>query len=269
MAEWMTHPDNPLTARVFVNRIWYWLFGEGLVSTVDNFGAMGATPSHPELLDHLALRFVAEGWSIKQLIKQILLSRTYRMSTQTDDLAMEVDPENRLLWRMHRQRLDAESIRDTMLYVGGRLDMTAGGLTIAPGTEIEYGYVFQSRRRSVYLPVFRNRLPQLFEVFDFADPNIQAGWRASSTAVPQSHYLMNHPFVIEMSAAAAERLLAQPELTCDGRLQQAFRQVLGRSPREREAELARRFLGDANADARKWGMFYQTLFQSLDFRYLN
>ena len=269
LARWMTHPKHPLTSRVIVNRVWYWLFGEGLVRTVDNFGAMGSPPTHPELLDYLAVRFVEEGWSIKALIRQIMLSRTYRQSAQAGPQALVADPANRWLSRMNRSRLDAESLRDSMLFVGGELDAASGGKTIAPGTSNEYGYVFQSRRRSVFLPVFRNTLPELFEAFDFADPNIQSGWRARSTTVPQANYLMNHPFVLEMCQNAAQRLIAFEEKSLEEKIEWMYQQVLGRFPTAQETQLAKQFLGDETANVRRWSMLYQTLFQCIDFRYVN
>ncbi|MBI2481944.1 MAG: PSD1 domain-containing protein, partial [Planctomycetia bacterium] len=267
LAEWIADSQNPLTARVIVNRVWYWLYGRGLVRTVDNFGATGDTPSHPELLDYLATKFVEDGWSVKKLVRHLLISRTYRMSSQSNAQAIAVDPDNRLLWRMNRRRLDAESIRDSLLMIGGNLDLTIGGSNIKEGTKSEYGYEFNSPRRSVYMPVFRNELPPIFATFDFADPNTQIGSRTSSTTAPQALLLMNHPLVMIQSEAAAERLLSRKELTSLQRIDRAYEQVLGRLPNEREADLAARFVGDSVQPAR-WGLLYQTLFQSLDFRYV-
>src|SRR5262249_54094199 len=141
---WLAGAENPLTARVIVNRVWHWLFGVGLVRTTDNFGTTGEAPSHPELLDDLAVRFMEDGWSIKGLVRQIVLSRAYQLASTDDRRARGVDPENRLLWRMNRRRLDAECIRHSSRFSG------------STGT-----------RRSVYVPVFRNALPDLFEAFDF------------------------------------------------------------------------------------------------------
>jgi cytochrome c553 len=267
LADWITSPTHPLTARVMANRVWHWLIGQGLVRTVDNFGAMGETPSHPELLDHLAHTLMEDDWSMKKLIRRIVTSRTYRMSADTDPAGVAEDPGNRLLWRMNRKRLDAESIRDALYHIGGTLDLKVGGKNIKPGTKSEYGYVFESTRRSVYLPVFRNQLPEIFETFDFADPNIQGGKRISSTIAPQALLLMNHPGVRAQSIAAAKRLLGQTELTTRERLERAYREVVGRKPSRREAELAAGFVGDSE-DAERWGSLYQTLFQTLDFRYL-
>jgi hypothetical protein len=267
LAEWITDTQNPLSARVMVNRVWYWLYGRGLVRTVDNFGATGDTPSHPELLDFLATKFVEDGWSVKKLIRRLVLSRTYRLSSQPDSRAVAIDPDNRLLWRMNRRRLDAESIRDSLLLLGGNLDLTIGGSNIKEGTKSEYGYEFNSTRRSAYVPVFRNELPQIFATFDFADPNTQIGSRTSSTTAPQALLLMNHPLVMKQSEAAAKKLLSEQNVATSRRIDQAYEQVLGRLPNEREADLAARFVGDS-AEPARWGLLYQTLFQSLDFRYL-
>ncbi|MBC8354465.1 MAG: DUF1553 domain-containing protein [Planctomycetes bacterium] len=267
LAEWIADARNPLTARVMVNRVWYWLYGKGLVPTVDNFGATGGTPSHPELLDYLANTFMEDGWSVKKLIRRLMLARTYQLNSQPNPQASSIDLDNRLLWRMNRRRLDAESIRDSILLVGGNLDLTIGGSNIAAGTSSEYGYDFKSTRRSVYVPVFRNELPQIFATFDFADPNTQIGSRSSSTTAPQALLLMNHPLVMKQAEAAAAQLLSRQDLTTAERIHHAYEQVLGRTPNDREVEIAARFIGDEPQTAR-WGLLYQTLFQSLDFRYL-
>jgi hypothetical protein len=267
LAQWIASPENPLTARVFVNRVWYWLFGAGIVRTVDNFGETGARPVHPELLDFLALQFVNDGWSIKRLIRRIMQSRVYQLSSIANERGMVIDPDNRLLWRMNRQRLDAESIRDTLLLLGGNLDETIGGPNIANGTKSEYGYAFASKRRSVYVPVFRNTLPSMFTAFDFADPNIQAGSRTVSTTAPQALLLMNHPLVLEQSLSAGDRLLQCSDIPSQERINHVFRQVLGRPPSDEEARLAREFV-DNSETSQRWGLLYQTLVESLDFRYL-
>ena len=270
LAAWVASAENPLTARVLVNRIWHWLFGTGLVRTVDVFGATGETPSHPELLDYLALQFVREGWSVKQLIREMVLSRTYQMSSAPRADVAAVDPENRLLGRMHRRRLDAESIRDAILAVSGTLDRRSGGATVRPGTASEYGYAFDETRRSVYVPVFRNRLHELFEVFDFADPNLVGGRRTTSTVATQALYLMNSPFVLEQARHAARH--AAGENDDAARLDRAYRAALGRLPSARERELALAFLAGSKSDADRaaaWERVHQTLFACVDFRYVN
>lgn len=272
LADWTCSPHNPLTSRVIVNRVWQWTMGRGLVSTVDNFGSMGQPPTHPELLDYLATSFVENDWSIKTLIRQILLSRTYQLQTLSSVQANPADPDNQLLSHAHRKRLHAEQIRDALLAISGKLDATKAGPNLRGGTSSEYGYQFTSTRRSVYVPVFRNRLPQLFEVFDFPDPNIQSGSRNVSTIASQALLLMNHPFVIEQSQTAAERLL-QMDLADDAsRIDYAYRQVIGRPPTAEELSVMSKFI-DGQADGSKpqavWTILYQTLFQSIDFRHLN
>ena len=280
LAAWITDPRHPLTARVFVNRVWQHLFGAGLVRTVDNFGTTGERPSHPELLDQLALQFQQDGWSVKQLIRSLVLSRAYQMSSTADPAAAAHDPDNRLLWRMNRRRLDAEAIRDALLAASGELDLTPGGPTIRPDkgesltADGEYNYVFTDTRRSVYTPIFRNRLHELFEVFDFADPNATVGARNVSTVAPQALFLLNSSFVMERARRASEAILARTDLDHDGRIELAFRQTLGRSPKPAEAEIARQAVGgsdDLPAAERQaaWERLYQALFASLDFRYLH
>ncbi len=272
LADWITSPAHPLTSRVMANRVWYWLMGRGLVPTVDNFGSTGQLPTHPLLLDHLAHSFMDRGWSVKKLVRQIVLSRVYRLSTSADAANTSIDPGNRLFWCMNRKRLRAEDIRDTLLFVGGSLDLTRGGPTIKEGTMIEYGYPFTSSRRSVYVPVFRNTLPELFEVFDFADPNIQQGQRTNSTIASQALLLMNHPFVIEQAELAAGQMPTELQLDTVAGVQHAYDQVLGRRPTKEESAVAVGFIdspGKAPNRLARWAMLYQTLFECVDFRYLN
>jgi len=283
LAAWIASPENPLTARVMVNRVWHWLMGRGIVKSVDNFGSMGDTPSHPELLDYLAASFVENGWSTKQLIRQIMLSRVYQLSTLDSPSGIDQDPQNTLWWRMNRKRLDAEQIRDTLLLIAGNLDTSVGGPNLDPGTKSEYGYVFQSTRRSVYVPVFRNSLPEIFEVFDFADPNIQVGKRSASTIASQALLLMNHPLVIDSMQRAAERLTAGAEQSLPALIQQAYLEVVGRPPSPSELNIAIEFLDSVVEDQKlpassdtfppqvidRWAMLYQSLVQCVDFRYLD
>lgn len=272
LAEWLTDARHPLTARVMANRVWYWLVGQGIVPTVDNFGSMGQPPTHPQLLDYLASAYVDSGWSTKQLIREIVNSRVYRLSSASSGTAADVDPDNKWLWRMNRKRLRAEDIRDSLLMIGGSLDLQHGGSNIEPGTKSEYGYRFTSTRRSVYLPVFRNTLPEIFEVFDFADPNIQGGRRASSTIASQALLMMNHPQVIEQSQRAAEELLSRTGLSDRERIELAYLEVLGREPSEKEGAVAVELVSDTGeneVDPVRWSMLYQVLFQCLEFRYLD
>ena len=269
LANWIASPENPLTARVFVNRTWAWLFGTGIVRTVDNLGTTGERPSHPELLDYLTARFVAEGWSSKRLIREIVTSRAWQLASDGS-----AEAEDHFL-AAKRRRLDAEQIRDTMLAASGRLDLTylgpniagAGGIDANSTTaqNIEYGYVYADLRRSVYTPAFRNNRLELFAVFDFADINAPAGQRNASTIAPQALYLLNHPFAQEQARSAADLTQLQPERE---RLNSAFRRTLGRDPSPQEQAACSRFLG-ARPSAEDWAQLQQTLFASADFRYLD
>lgn len=268
LAAWLTAPNNPLTARVLANRVWHHLFGIGLVRTVDVLGTAGEPPSHPELLDELALQLLRENWSLKKLIRSIMLSRTYQLSSTAPNKAAAIDPENRLLWRQNRRRLPAEAIRDTMLLVGGRLDRTLGGPTVRNGTTTEIGYLFEGTRRSIYVPVFRNQLLELFEVFDFADPNLVGGRRAVSTVPTQALYLLNSPFVISQCREMARGATLEKLET---RVEHAYQSALGRPPTERELQLATDHLKAATSPTEceaAWATLYQALMACIDFRYL-
>jgi Protein of unknown function (DUF1553) len=267
LADWLASAENPLTARVYVNRAWHWLFGSGLVRSVDNFGTTGETPSHPELLDHLALRFVEDGWSVKRLVRSIVLSRTYRQSSLASDRARASDPENRLLSHANRRRLEAECIRDTILSVSGQLTRDRGGPTFRATLAADYGYKHTDTRRSVYSPVFRNSLPELFEVFDFADPSVSTGRRNVSTVAPQALFMMNHPFVQEQARHAAKRLLEIPGLKDDERITRACRLTLGRSPSDGERRLLSAFVAKGEREE-AWAQALQVLFASVDFRHV-
>jgi hypothetical protein len=258
--------ENPLAPRVLANRVWLWLMGAGLVRTPDNFGATGERPSHPALLDHLARRLATGGWSVKDLVREVVLSRTYRLATASPRGLRAADPENRLFGRATRRALDAEALRDAMLSVAGRLDLTIGGPNLPHDVESELTYRFSDTRRSVYTPVFRYRLHDLFEAFDFADPNLVQGRRPRTVTATQALFLLNSPFVAEQARAAAERLLAE-ERDPDARLQRAFVETLGRPPSTAERALLTRGLdvGDART---VWTNLFQSLFASLDFRFL-
>lgn len=274
LADWIASAQNPLTARVFVNRVWSWLFGAGIVRTVDIFGTTGEKPSHPELLDYLASRFVEEGWDVKRLIREIVLSHTWQQAVAKSAAS---DPENRLFAHANRRRLDADQLRDTILAVSRQLKLDYLGPNIAGAGDIdannfsaqniEYGYVFADTRRSVYTPAFRNKRLELFEAFDFGDINNSTGQRIVSTVAPQALFLLNHPFVVEQARAAAERTLAQPGSN-DERITAVFRRTLGRAPSATELEKCRRFLG-SQASLEQWAELQQTLFACLDFRYIN
>ena len=271
LAEWLSSPDNPLTARVYVNRAWHWLFGSGLVRTVDNFGTTGEMPSHPQLLDELATRFVDEGSSVKQLVRDIVTSATYRQASEASAESQKVDPENRLLSHANRRRLEAEAIRDAMLTISGELDLAAGGPTVPEDLSADYDYVAAGNRRSIYIPVFRNSLPAIFEAFDYPDPSLVVGKRTTSTVAPQALFLLNNPFVRERAEAAAVRLLANDTGSDDERVRRAFRWTLGRVPTPEETAVARETLreeiGASSSPEKAWTEVFHLLFLSLDFRY--
>ncbi|WP_435006109.1 DUF1553 domain-containing protein [Tundrisphaera lichenicola] len=287
-ARWMTRKGHPLTSRVMANRIWLGHFGEGLVRTPDNFGNLGERPDHPELLDWLASRFVESGWSIKALHRQIMLSSTYQMSTLHNPEAAEIDPENRLLWHVSRRRLEAEAIRDALLAVGDDLDETMGGSLLATnnhayvndtsaGGELRYGV----NRRSIYLPVIRSGLYDVFQAFDFADPSTSNGKRIPTTVAPQALFMMNDPLVLRSTTAMAGRLLKQAELDDQGRIQTAYLKAFGRRPTETETDRALGYLKrfeeilieqGVESDARPlriWQTLCQALLSSSEFLYLD
>ncbi|MFO0866131.1 MAG: DUF1553 domain-containing protein [Gemmataceae bacterium] len=269
LAEWMTSPDNPLTARVMVNRLWLWTFGEGLVRTPDNFGVTGERPTHPELLDYLTTRFVDEGWSAKKTIRMLVMSRTYRQAS-ANAKTTAADPENRLWGRMSRRRLDAEVIRDAMLAVSGQLKLDTSGPSFT-NVSADYNYVHKDTCRSVYIPVFRNALPDVFEAFDFADPSMTVGKRNASTVSPQALFMLNNPFVLQQAKVAAQRMLAEKNFDDAARITLAYRRTLGRMPTDAERRLATEYLAEADPARREeaWARFMQTLFASIDFRFVN
>jgi len=271
LADWVTDPANPLTARVMANRVWQWLIGEGLVRTVDNFGTRGESPSHPELLDHLAVQFVQQGWSVKKLIRAIALSKTYRLSSARGE--QPEDPENRLLAHMNHRRLDAEALRDTMLSVGGTLKLEMGGATFPASLKTDVGFQFEAPRRSVYVPVFRSSLPELFEVFDFANSSLVTGRRTLSTVAPQALFMMNHPFVRTQAKLAAERLLGDSQPKEEHRIDHAYLRILGRHATVAEIALSQEFLKSVIDTTEKgrgeaWTQMVQSLFSTIDFRYV-
>ncbi len=268
LADWLASAENPLTARVFANRAWHWLFGAGIVRTVDNFGTTGETPSHPELLDHLAARFVEDEWSTKKLVRRIVLSRTYRQAATGDARGAAIDPENRLFGRANRRRLDAECVRDAMLSVGGTLESFGGGRSFPETLSSDYDFTTDVPYRSVYLPVFRNALPQTFEAFDFADPSTVTGRRNDSTVPRQALFMMNNPFAIEQSRHAAEKLLTATS-SHDERIVTAYRSSLGRAPTATERAAVSEFITAREEGSRDaWSLVFQALFASPEFRFL-
>ena len=282
LARWMASSEHPLTARVIVNRVWRWHFGQGLVSSTDNFGILGGKPSHPELLDWLARTFIEDGWSIKDLHRLIMKSATYQqassVSFSTADLADPrlVDPENRLLWRANIQRLEAEQIRDAMLSVSGWLDTTIGGKTI-PLRNREFVFnhtskdatTYESPRRALYLPIIRNHLYDMLEQFDYPDPTMPTGSRNSTVIAPQALIMMNAPVVMESGARLAKRLADLPD--DEQRVQQLYAALYGRPPLDHEKADTLALIRDfsaADKPERAWALLCQTLFAANEFIYL-
>ena len=289
-ARWLTHPDSAsggLTARVMTNRVWRHLFGAGLVRTMDNFGFSGERPSHPELLDTLAVRFMADSWSIKKLVREIVLSRTYRQSSVYRKDAFRTDPENRFLWRASKRRLDAEAIRDAMLVVAGELD-TARPVGSLVGTKIGDRPISLigldpnipadldgSKHRSVYLPVLRDRLPDVLDLFDFAEPSLVTGDRETTNVPVQALYLMNSSFVQSRATALANRIQREAD-NHEQRLRHAFVLCFSRAPDAEETKLAAAFFdqnqvnNDNDQQYRKLLASYcQALLATAEFRNLD
>ncbi len=279
LAEWVASPTNPLTARVMANRVWLGHFGTGLVRTPDNFGRLGERPTHPELLDYLASEFVASGWSVKHLHRLIVKSVAYRMSTEFDADKFKADPENRAYWRFNRRRLDVEELRDGMLAVAGNLDRKAGG-TLLPTKSRDYvnstggrGSIdFTAPRRSVYLPVIRSGLFDVFQVNDFPDPSTTSGLRPQTTVPAQALFHLNSGVADQSSAAFAKSLL---EVKGDDatRINEAYRRVYTRPPTTIETERVLRFLAasDVSTDAKKlkaWQSLCRVLLSSAEFAFV-
>lgn len=285
VAQWITDPEHPLTARVMVNRVWTHLFGSGLVETVDDFGRTGAPPSHPELLDHLAARFVAEGWSVKALIREIVSSRTYQQASTWREEAFLKDPDNRLLWRQSKRRLDAESMRDAMLAASGELDLSPRPGSLVAELDVQSAAMVPFNRkipedldgsmhRSVYLPVMRDQLPDVLRQFDFAEPSLVTGKRDVTNVPPQALYLMNSDFVRARAVALAKRIMEVPE---EARIGETYRRCLHRAPDEAESQLVKEFLNAPLPDGtdlakeveERWQDLCQALLASADFRMID
>lgn len=284
---WLTAPQNPLTSRVIVNRIWLWHFGEGLVRSPDNFGRLGERPTHPQLLDHLATELVRRGWSLKALHRLIMLSATYQMSTAYNEPAAAADPENRLWWRMNRRRLEAEAIRDAILAVAGTIDFTMeGSLLTTPNRQYVTSTasvnpaVYDSMRRSIYLPVVRSALYEVFQAFDFADPSTLNGKRDSTTVAPQALFMLNSGFVLQQTRSLAAKLLGDSGLDDAGRVRRLYEWSVSRPPTDRETARGLEFV-ERYADAgvvkqltaeesrlRAWQALCRTILASNEFVYV-
>ena len=276
LAQWIADKKNPLTARVMVNRVWRWHFGRGLVATTDNFGLLGERPSHPDLLDWLAAWFMDNGWSVKKLNTLILTSATYQMSSTASPAALQQDANNVLLSRAPLRRLEAEPLRDSLLELGGLLDKQVGGFVwtfenykLVFNHTSEDATTYESNRRALYLPVIRNHVYDLFELFDFPDPGTVNGNRADSTIAPQALYLMNSPLVLRATESMAEALLKEADLTNAQRVQRLYAQVFNRPPTVKETQRAVVFINNFAQDRlASWQALSQALVSSNEFLYL-
>jgi hypothetical protein len=316
-AKWLVSKENPLTARVMVNRIWQHLIGQGIVREPDNFGLSGPMPTHHELLDYLALEMMDQNWSVKSIIRSIVTSRVYRLKTDQDPSRFEADPENLWIARGNVKRLSAEAIRDAMLSVSGSIELkpprasilAAMGsalmgpngpqnapLLIAPGSGNDDRLANLRRllggnlrnptvnlievpnyHRSVYLPITRNNLPRALDAFDFADPNMVTGTREVSNTAEQALYMLNNPFVLELSDAFARRLM-QSSTDPQARVDRAFQIAYGRPASREEIQASVKFVRKAKdsqsqvpsdeATFKAWSQFCQAIFGSAEFRVL-
>jgi mono/diheme cytochrome c family protein len=230
--------DNPLTARVIVNRVWMHHFGRGLVATAGNFGRLSDPPTHPELLDYLASRFMAEGWSLKKLHREIMLSATYQLGSGFDEHDAQIDPDNAFLWRANRRRLEIEPWRDAILAVSGRLDETLGG----PSAPLDSP---KNCRRSVYAAVSRHDLDPILRLFNFPDPNLTSERRANTLVPVQELFTLNSPLMLDSAAALAARITSDKNLNDDdARIRHAYRLVFDRAPSDNELTMSRKFLSE-------------------------
>ncbi|MBI2807889.1 MAG: DUF1553 domain-containing protein [Planctomycetes bacterium] len=236
LAKWLTRPDHPLTSRVIVNRVWQQHFGRGLVATASDFGNLGEKPTHPELLDWLADRFIKDGWRLKNLHRLIVTSKTYQQSSLSppDSVGLRKDPDNRLLWKMAPRRLDAEQIRDAMLMATGQLDRKVGG----PSVE------FKEPRRSVYLKWLRNTKEPLLDIFDLPDGFTSSARRNVSTTSTQALFMLNSPFMMGQGRALADRVNQDESADDDAKVDRAFRLAFARPATSKEIQLGRTFLAE-------------------------
>jgi hypothetical protein len=260
LAERIASPGNPLTARVLVNRVWGAFFGKPIVASPSNFGHSGQLPSHPELLDDLAARFVANNWSVKMLVREIVHSSAYRQSSESSSHAgAQSDPENILLWRMNRKRLAIEQWRDSALFVAGDLN-NKGGKSL----ELDDPRNF---RRTVYARISRLKLNDTLMQFDYPDANVHAERRTATTTPTQKLFLLNNPFVLERSSTFQARLAGKTDAA---RLEQAYRILFGREPTRAESDKALEFLsGPSDSEFSRWEQLAQVLLASNEFLYVD
>ena len=273
LANWLVSDTNPLTARVYVNRVWSWLMGDGIVRTVDNFGTTGEQPSNLELLDWLTIRFIQNGWSTKWLVREIVLSDAYKRSSQCSTALRELDPDNRLFARSSLRRLDVESIRDTLLGASGELDLGVQIESTIPGKlKEDYGFQHFVRYRSVYGPWFRNALPELYSEFDGANPSFSISKRNRSTIAQQALALLNSDWIAQRATKFGELVFKQSNLSDDEKICYCFKTLLSRLPSEREVTWAQEYLrqsrGNTSFDERVWGSLSRSIIASIGFRYV-
>jgi hypothetical protein len=285
LAKWIASPENPLTARVMANRVWHHLFGSGLVRSVDDFGVTGEQPSHPELLDYLALRFVEHKWSVKALVREIVLTRTWQLAGDHDEANFATDPDNRFLWRMKPRRLTAEAIRDSMLLVSGHLDekRPLGTFLVSVGEGTIGRSVFEPEIRkieadcrSVYLPRVRNVLPEMLDLFDAPDASLVMGVRETTTSPLQGLYLMNSPFVRRQAEGLALRVQSAKS---EDPITTAHLLAYGRPPTDKQRATANDFVTNfkraatteklTDIDRRCLQAYCHALLCSAEFRILN
>jgi hypothetical protein len=262
LAQWLTSSQNPLTPRVTANRVWQHLFGEGIVKTVDNFGVTGDRPSHPELLDYLASELIASEWSVKRLVRKIVLSRAYQLSSEATPSHKEIDPGNRWVWRHSPRRLDAEEVRDAMLFAAGTLQLQPPQASASrslrmvemqdtgPEARSIQEQANASLSRSVYLPLLRGVTPSALQAFDPVTQTLVTGHRDATTVPAQALFLLNSSFVRKQALSLARSLLKQQEIASPAKIKQAYRFALGRAPTTQELGRAHRFLADYQASYR-------------------
>jgi hypothetical protein len=278
LANWIASRSNPLTARVMVNRIWQHHFGRGIVRTPDNFGAMGEAPTHPELLDYLATRFVESGWSIKSMHRLMLLSSAYQMSSEAAGPATQADPENKLLHHVPVRRLEAEAIRDSILAVSGSLNPKMFGPSVPPYVSTyqdgrgkpKPGPLDGEGRRSIYIQVRRNFLPAFYLAFDYPLPISSIGARGTSTVPAQALLMMNNEFVSEQAANWAAKVVEAAADPHD-RLALMYRRAFARIPTQPEVDQILNFIAEQaqrRADVEVWADVAHVLFNSAEFLYL-
>ncbi len=275
LARWIASDQNPLTSRVIVNRIWRWHFGRGIVSTPDNYGELGERPSHPDLLDHLALQFIHSNWSIKSLHRLIMNSATYQQSSSSNEMARKKDPDNKLFARWKIRRLESESIRDSVLSKSKLLDLKGGGSMLSAkkhkyANRGKLSEHIKSNKRTIYLPVMRSSGYDGQNAFDFPDPALLNGNRKSSTVTPQALFLMNSDLIHRSSTSLANIILEQSEKSIQEKIKWTIYHLLSRPAEDKEIQIASEFLNSySNNDLKSaWSAFTRGILASNEFIYI-